>query len=667
MDNTLSSTDKNLINKLIINSNTEYVYSEDMNTLIFNNAEFDYNDKPVLYRNIKLLLDKFYFVYKENMTLVDNYICRRIADFIIGKFIPSTNMQDFPKTLFNPVFIDFLAKENLFFEEYTYGMKKTTIFNNILASEKNHFNITYHPAHKTHYIAHAKKLKSFLNYQLLTYIILNNYEIHITVNFLKLMSDSFTTRDPRDELYTLVFELFEIFYNGIANMVLINSESVEFYQMVYNNKACKDINNSIGYYKNILTELGKMDILTNHMLDSITSFNINNFKDSDIRTATHLSNIKTYIGSGYNNFKTIFTPILLNILKSSKTNIHHKTTVILSIDYFKAPFVKEYINIFNNMEKYNTSNGFRFKIKIRTKILTLIKECLINYPGLLSGKDINNSFITLYTNHVNSIIDIVDELIDEIKNNPLGNNKMMLMKYLIYLNHAIGFNEQFYTLFKNNKDSLYYFKIIEQYYTIFKSVIKNKLYTQLSILRENTFLSLVELGSWKIVDSVFSNLYNNLDLLSQNEIFIDTWVDNKFFYNKDIFNKTCSEYGQFNINDSCSVSNLLEKLSGNIENKIKLIDASADTYDEDIPDEFQDPIMITPIKHPIEIPSVQVMVDQYTIYNHLIFNETNPFTNESLTVNDLEIYNNKPEVKERAINFMNNFNTWKKLHIKTVK
>ena len=62
MNNVLSSIDTKLIDKLVVNSDMEYIYSEDINTLILSTGEFDYNDKTVLYRNIKLLLDKFYFV-----------------------------------------------------------------------------------------------------------------------------------------------------------------------------------------------------------------------------------------------------------------------------------------------------------------------------------------------------------------------------------------------------------------------------------------------------------------------------------------------------------------------------------------------------------------------------------------------------------------------------
>ena len=663
MYNVLSSTDKDFMNKLITNPSGEYVFNEDINTLILSNTDNNYNNKTTLYKNIQLLLDKFNLIYKKNiMSLSDTYICRRIADFILGKFTFSRSIIDFPSNLFNNDFIDFLIQEKLFFTEYQHGTTLNTLFNIILGLPDNYFNIEYNPAHKDYYISHAIKLKQFLNYQLMTYIILNKYELSLTLNFLTLMSESFNNVNPDDELYKIVFEIYEEFYNGLSNMISINVESLEFYNIIYTNKPNEDITAAIIEYKNFLYELSKLNILRKNLFNNVTNFNINNFKENDIHTITHLSNPETYIGTDYDNFKKIFTPVLLNVLKSTKTNIHQKTLVVLSINANSVNFICEYIKLFINIEKYNAASGYRFKIKIKTKIINMIHTFLINNPSELLEQYIDNTFVTLYTSHINNINTIIDELIKEIQQNPFGNSKMILMKYLIYLDHSVHFNKFFYKLFETDKQSIYYFKIIEQYYTLFKSLITNKLYTQLSILQEDNFLRLVELGSWGIVDSIFSHLYNNLTIMTQNDIFIDTWANNKFFYNKDIIDKTCKEYGSFNIKDGYSITDLLTHLSENIETKIQLISDSADKYDTEIPDKFKDPIMLIPIKQPIEIPSVKTILDKYTIYNHLIFNETNPFTNEGLTVNDLELYNNNSDVKERITVFLRNFNEWKTLH-----
>ena len=82
-------------------------------------------------------------------------------------------------------------------------------------------------------------------------------------------------------------------------------------------------------------------------------------------------------------------------------------------------------------------------------------------------------------------------------------------------------------------------------------------------------------------------------------------------------------------------------------------------YKSDIPEKFLDPIMYTPIDTAIEIPDVKEIVDKYMIYNHLVFTHTNPFTNKSLTTEELEEYNKKPAVLERLKRFKLEFDEWK--------
>ena len=662
MNNVLSVIDKKFMDNLVNNSGGEVTYNEDITTLIFSEIDYNYHNKTVLYKNIKLLLDKFHFIHKENMSAVDNYICKRLADFIIGKFIYHTDITNFPKSLFNNTFLDFLINHKLFFTEHQIGIKQDSVFNIVLGISNNYFNMKYNSKYDIQYTNQAQKLKIFLNQQLLSYVILNKYEVNLIHNFLKLIEPSFTTQNSKSSLYTSVFDLFETFYNGISHMISINIESVEFYKKVYKNKTYSDINLSIDTYKTVLSELGEMNILTNDLFNKTTNFNIDNFTETDIQTLTHMSNDYTHIGNNYEGFKRIFTPVLLNILRSDKTNIHDKTTVLLSIKEDELRFIVEYIKIFISIEKYNSGTGFKFKTKIRTRILSMINNFLQNNPDTDLKTYISDSFITLYTNHINSIVSIISDIIIEIKNYPLGNTRMLLMKYLICLDQSVCFNKVFYKFFTNDNESVYHFKIIESYYTILQAFISNKLYSQLSFIKETSSLQLVELGSWQIVDALFTNIFSILYNLSQNEAFITCWTTNRFFYNKDTFNKTCEEYGSFNVTDDYTITDLLKKISINIENKIQTIADTEDTYDIEIPDDFKDPIMLTPINQPVEIPSVKIIVDKYTIYNHLIFNETNPFTNESLTVTDLEVYNSNDEVKERVKIFIDKFNNWKCLH-----
>ena len=67
--------------------------------------------------------------------------------------------------------------------------------------------------------------------------------------------------------------------------------------------------------------------------------------------------------------------------------------------------------------------------------------------------------------------------------------------------------------------------------------------------------------------------------------------------------------------------------------------------DEDIPDEFLDPIMSTLIKNPMVIPGTNnTFMDKTVIYKYLMTENLNPFTREKLNTTMLDEFNSKPEI-----------------------
>ena len=109
----------------------------------------------------------------------------------------------------------------------------------------------------------------------------------------------------------------------------------------------------------------------------------------------------------------------------------------------------------------------------------------------------------------------------------------------------------------------------------------------------------------------------------------------------------------------CNIRYLLELFITKYDERVKDKDINQIKYKSDVPEKFLDPIMYTPIETPIEIPDVKEIVDKYMIYNHLVFNHTNPFTNKGLTTEELEEYNKNPEVVQRLKTFLLEFEAWK--------
>lgn len=132
--------------------------------------------------------------------------------------------------------------------------------------------------------------------------------------------------------------------------------------------------------------------------------------------------------------------------------------------------------------------------------------------------------------------------------------------------------------------------------------------------------------------------------------------------------KSCDSY---DLNNYILVSNYIKPtdIVLNFLNKLKY-DIQ---YDEkevlDIPDEFLDPITYKLIEEPILLPSMKTVsddlfLDRVTINLQLTSKEENPFTREPLTIQQVDEYNNKPEILEKLNKFKYKLENWKKENIK---
>ena len=92
---------------------------------------------------------------------------------------------------------------------------------------------------------------------------------------------------------------------------------------------------------------------------------------------------------------------------------------------------------------------------------------------------------------------------------------------------------------------------------------------------------------------------------------------------------------------------------------VNILKHEKEIYKTDIPDEYIDPLLMVPIDEPMECPESRTIVDRVSILNHLVYSETDPFTNLRLTKTMLIEHNNLSEVKDRCIEFKNKFNLWK--------
>ena len=133
---------------------------------------------------------------------------------------------------------------------------------------------------------------------------------------------------------------------------------------------------------------------------------------------------------------------------------------------------------------------------------------------------------------------------------------------------------------------------------------------------------------------IFRNIYHNDKFLKSfsredtiyNEKLTKKFIDFMFTYKPIIKVNLWSEY-------KTQITNFdlfLVHVNDLIRKEIKI-------PDEDIPDEFLDPIMSTLIKNPVIIPNTNnTFMDKNVIYKYLVTESKNPFTREKLNKKILE-------------------------------
>ena len=107
----------------------------------------------------------------------------------------------------------------------------------------------------------------------------------------------------------------------------------------------------------------------------------------------------------------------------------------------------------------------------------------------------------------------------------------------------------------------------------------------------------------KIIESIYVTLFQNLDTFAENTRFIDTYINNKMFYNREDYEQSIRLFGEFCYDGDKKVKTLLENLNNTISEKISQSEQNCDKYNEEFPSKFIDPIMFNVIEDPLEIPS----------------------------------------------------------------
>jgi hypothetical protein len=300
------------------------------------------------------------------------------------------------------------------------------------------------------------------------------------------------------------------------------------------------------------------------------------------------------------------------------------------------------IDLFIELEKYNDSTGFDSRDKIRFLILGII------YKNLQSESN---------TSKFKEII--------ETDNHRWYKFSILLHSfyYKVYSSYIKKISSKYNTIDDINTIEIISFKLIISSMSIINSIIINNLSLVHNIQKQkwinyithdiiiwwsNNIKLWIDDKVKQITDDLYinrdrySDLYNEIKLLLDDfikkSIDIDTSIWKK--YAKDIYDTTV-------IRDFVDLDIIYNSLQNEIflEKFIKLIENT--TNIRDIPNEFLDPIIFELIENPIELPETHTIVDEKVICKHLILKCENPVNRSYLSIEELYMYQENDDVKER--------------------
>ncbi|KAG6900051.1 hypothetical protein C0993_003682 [Termitomyces sp. T159_Od127] len=125
---------------------------------------------------------------------------------------------------------------------------------------------------------------------------------------------------------------------------------------------------------------------------------------------------------------------------------------------------------------------------------------------------------------------------------------------------------------------------------------------------------------------VFLNLSNEQD-------FIRAVAGDARSFSREVFEKAAKIAQRVNLKSSTDI----EQLTAFVD-KVEEMKLALEADDEDlgeIPDEFQDPLMATLMRDPVQLPSSKAVVDRSTIKSHLLSDPTDPFNRSPLKIEDV--------------------------------
>jgi len=399
---------------------------------------------------------------------------------------------------------------------------------------------------------------------------------------------------------------------------------------------CYDLNNIIfDFYKYIL-----VDIYTHykkHIVDDV------------------LYDIYAFMFENYFNCDSVSTNIILNIsinIINSNKYTHNPNLKILVADFLCKIIVND-----------DTKDDFNDKVKNFDKHIMKIAKYIISLCNNINNYPMDDIDKTAERNSLYKIIFDIHNKVPLSNKVFIKNNEGMylLNNYINDLDLIHQSNDEI----NIEDDIIYILTISNDLYQMIKKL--NNFILQIDyfkkLITQDEFLNSLNNVIIKIINKYY--LMFNGDILDKNIIdLISAICETIIILNKnsDKYLNSLIDTTNFNIK---YISSLISEIpTPEAKNMIKIIqehsNISKDNSEviDNIPDEFIDQITCSLIKNPIMIPNIDMIFDKATIIKCVMNNNTNPYTREKLTLDELYEYNKKDDIKKKIHDFNKTYNDW---------
>jgi len=326
------------------------------------------------------------------------------------------------------------------------------------------------------------------------------------------------------------------------------------------------------------------------------------------------------------------------LYKKDTDNLIHTSNIINNFELFKA------------LLYYHTENNI-FNSYINLEYHKYYQYSIFMFNLIFSLSNLNNDITTF-----------------------IKNNTELILKFYYKLYSYITSNLENINIICNNSNDIDTYNKFSNYKFILMNIINSVLYSLdlMNIILTNNILDSINLRR-EIVNFNITLIISILNYFTKgNTAFYEIFYFNmeglyimKYaifllhkLSNNSHFNDLINDFKNIIIETLKTIKFEEEHLiiKEELINKLKNINIIDLT---DIPNDFLDPILCSIINDPVMIPNVDLIFDKSSILGHLYNEKNNPYTREYLDENILNNFNNEKNIKEKIIEYQNNFNMWK--------